>query len=120
LTQGFWQAWREQVGKSPRLAHLLLQRGRQLLERFQHFYTTLGRLSRPAQLRWQHKLGASLAGVALTLALSSAPVAHAFPPRHFRSAYQRQQLRPDRCDYCRQHRHGHRILRRGHAWRRHD
>lgn len=71
------------MGKSPRLAHLLLQRGRQLLERFQHFYTTLGRLSRPAQLRWQHKLGASLAGVALTLALSSAPVAHAFPPATF-------------------------------------
>jgi hypothetical protein len=65
LTQSFWQAWREQEGKSPRLAHLLLQRGRQLLERFQHFHHALELLSRPAQLRWQRKLGASLAGVAL-------------------------------------------------------
>ncbi len=80
LTQGFWQAWRQQEGKTPRLAHLLLQRGRQLLERFLHFHTALSALSRPAQLRWQRKLGASLAGVALALALSGAPAAHAFPP----------------------------------------
>jgi len=80
LTQGFWQAWREQVGKSPRLAPLLLQRGRQLLERFQHFYTLLCQAPRPQRRRWQRKLGASLAGVALALALSGAPAAHAFPP----------------------------------------
>jgi hypothetical protein len=79
LTQGFWQAWREQVGKTPRLAHLLLQRGRHLLERFQHVHTALSRLSRPAQVRWQRKLGASLAGVALALALSGAPSVQAFP-----------------------------------------
>ncbi|MCL4861265.1 MAG: hypothetical protein KJZ93_17750, partial [Caldilineaceae bacterium] len=79
LAQGFWRAWREQEGKSPRLAHLLLQRSRHLLERFQHFHRALELLSRPAQVRWQRKLGASLAGVALALALSGAPAAHAFP-----------------------------------------
>jgi hypothetical protein len=66
LTQNFWQAWRDQEGSTPRLAHLLLQRGRQLLGRFQYFHDTLSKLSRPAQQRWQRKLGASLAGVALT------------------------------------------------------
>ena len=79
LAQGFWRAWREQEGKSPRLAQLLLQRSRHLLERFQHFHRALELLSRPAQVRWQRKLGASLAGVALALALSGAPAAHAFP-----------------------------------------
>jgi len=79
LTQHFWQAWREQMAKTPRLAPLLLQRGRQVLERFQHFYTQLCQAPRPLRRRWQRKLGASLAGVALALALSNAPAAQAFP-----------------------------------------
>jgi|GEM_PF-649418 len=80
LTKSFWQAWREQVSKTPQLAHLLLVRGRDLLERFQHFYERLRQLPRPTRRRWQRQLGASLAGMALALALSGAPAAHAFPP----------------------------------------
>lgn len=74
LTQHFWQAWREQVTKTPRLAHRLLQSGRELLERFQHFYTMVCKAPRPLRRRWQGQLGASLAGVALALALSNASV----------------------------------------------
>ncbi|MEZ4868660.1 MAG: choice-of-anchor Q domain-containing protein [Caldilineaceae bacterium] len=79
VTQHFWQAWREQMTKTPRLAPLLLQRGRELLERFQHFYSLLRKAPRPLRRRWQRKLGASLAGVALALALSSAPGVYAIP-----------------------------------------
>jgi len=81
LTQHFWQAWREQVAKTPRLARQLLQNGREVLERFQHFYAMVRKAPRPTRRRWQHKLGTLLAGVALALALAliGAPVAHAYP-----------------------------------------
>jgi hypothetical protein len=71
------QAVQSQPPQTARQAHLLLARSRQLLERFRHFYTELRDLPRPVRRRWQRKLGASLAGVALTLALSHTPVAHA-------------------------------------------
>lgn len=77
LSQAFGQALQEQMERSPRLALWLLQRSQTLLERFIHFYQALNWLPRWTQRRWQRKLGASLAGVALALALNGAPALYA-------------------------------------------
>ncbi|MCL4864036.1 MAG: hypothetical protein KJZ93_31800, partial [Caldilineaceae bacterium] len=77
LTQAFAQALQEQMARSPRLAPWLLRQGRVLLERFTHLYQALRWLPRWMRRRWQRKLGASLAGVALALALNGAPAVYA-------------------------------------------
>ncbi|RIK44388.1 MAG: hypothetical protein DCC55_02805 [Chloroflexi bacterium] len=77
LTQAFAQALQEQMARSPRLAPWLVQRSRVLIERFTHLYQALRWLPRWTRRRWQRKLGASLAGVALALALNGAPAVYA-------------------------------------------
>ncbi len=69
--QYFWQAIRTQITRSPHLGNLLLRRSRQLLQRFLQTYQALCRLPRPVRRRWQRQLGASLAGVALTITLGN-------------------------------------------------
>jgi hypothetical protein len=77
LNQAFRQALQKQLERSPRLAPWLVQRSRVLIERFTHFYEALRWLPRWLRRRWQRKLGTSLAGVALALALNGAPGVYA-------------------------------------------
>ncbi len=74
---GLWQQWRTQLRltmKTPWLATKWLEESRKLLERAGRIYTHLCRQPRPIRRRLQRQLGASLAGVALALALANAPV----------------------------------------------
>src|SRR5690606_14947718 len=80
IAQIFWQVLHQQMNQRPRLAPWLARHGRMLLERFTHWYQTLHWLPRWTRRRWQRKLGISLAGMALALALNGVPTVQAAPP----------------------------------------
>src|SRR5262245_24557527 len=74
------QAWQEQLARraqKPALAATLLRQSRALYDRFVAAYRQLLALGRPRRRKLLRKLGTSLAGVALALALSQTPAAYA-------------------------------------------
>lgn len=77
LLQGYWHILVERAIQTPQLATQLLAQSRQLLGRFQAWSAWLHRLPRPARRRLQRRLRISLAGAALTLAISQTSLAYA-------------------------------------------
>ncbi len=72
-----WQGQLSEASNKPWLASLLLRRGQQVFQRFATFYKqlqTLPRRLRRLLTRRGAKLGTSLAGAALMLALTGAPI----------------------------------------------
>src|SRR5262245_37053369 len=68
-----------QAAATPELAEILMRRLQEQFARFSAWCQQLSRLPRAERRRWQRRLGASLGGVAvaLALALSNAPPAQA-------------------------------------------
>ncbi len=81
MAQVFWQLLHQQMSQRPRLAPWLARYGRVLLERFTHCYQMLCWLPRWTRRRWQRKLGTSLAGMALALALNGVAAVQSAPLR---------------------------------------
>ena len=79
MAQVFWQLLHQQMSQRPRLAPWLARYGRVLLERFTHCYQMLCWLPRWTRRRWQRKLGTSLAGMALALALNGVAAVQSAP-----------------------------------------
>ncbi len=73
----YWQALVQRAAASPQLATRFLAQSRQLLDRCQQWCHWLYSLPRPARRRLQRRLQMSLAGAALTLAISQTPFAYA-------------------------------------------